>query len=839
VDETREQPPTTSGSDWYLDPAVLAAEVKHARPVGAPPPMIAGYDGLREVARGGQGVVYRGTQRSTRRPVAIKVLLDSSLASGAARRRFEREIDLVAGLRHPSIVSVYDSGATADGRLYLVMEFIDGVALDDAARGHPGEREPMSVRGTLDLFRRVCEAVQYAHQRGVIHRDLKPSNIRVDIAGEPHILDFGLAKLAARPDEAGRSALSTSGQFMGSLPWASPEQASGDPERIDTRSDVYSLGVILYQLLTGVFPYDVGSGLKATIDNILTAEPSRASRLRHDADDEVSTIVAKCLDKSPDRRYQSAGELARDICHYLNGEPIQAKRDSAWYTLRKNLRRYRLVAGATAAVAVAVSVGLVVSVLFWQRADHDRAIALAQFDRAEAINGFLVEMLSAADPDKDGKEVRVVDLLDRAAGTVDARFSRHGETRASVRMALSRLYSKLGQSAAAELQAREALKILVGEGRGESREGLAAESEAWSIAHKQGRTAEALPALERVLERQRAILGPNDPDTLATQGDLGQCLLATGKTDEALAMFQGAADAWRVAAGRDDPRALTLQTRIASVLADQGKLAEAEVILRDTLERQRRVMGPENSETMVALGNLGVLLIDLGRLEEAYPLQREGLDIEVRKLGPEHPVTLSAMNNLAKLLQDLGRLDEADVMMKQTLDARIKVLGEEHPHTLVTMSNYGVLLSKRGHKEESAQVARRVLDIRLRTLGEENLGTIISLNNLGGAINDLGRPEEAEQWYRRAVAAAERSLAPDHWLNALFRANLANCLIGLKRYDEAEEILLPAAARLLEALGPEHAHTIKARANLVKLYEAWGRPEKAAGFRAAAPAPAR
>lgn len=351
---------------WFLDQASLLEELKKSNVQRGRVPIIAGYDDLREISRGGQGVVYAATQRSTRRKVAIKVLLDGAFSSNAARRRFEREIDLVAGLKHPNIVQVYDSGSTAppDERLYFVMEFIDGLPLTDHARNRP-------MRDKLVLFADICEAVNYAHQRGVIHRDLKPSNIRVDSSGRPHVLDFGLAKAAGSSARDGMT-MSVSGQFLGSLPWASPEQAEGAMERIDTRSDVYALGVVLFQLLTEKFPYDVEASFREVLDNILNTEPSRPSIVDHASNDEIDTIVLKCLAKDPSRRYQTAGDLSRDIKHYLAGEPIDAKRDSMWYTMRKRLQRYRLLAAAALLLLLALVGGFAATLWQAHKADQQR-----------------------------------------------------------------------------------------------------------------------------------------------------------------------------------------------------------------------------------------------------------------------------------------------------------------------------------------------------------------------------------------------------------------------------------------------------------------------------------
>jgi len=319
-----------------------------------------GYEIIREIHRGGQGIVYQAIQKTTKRKVAVKVLHMGPFAGSRGRARFEREVAILAQLEHPNIVSVLDSGVTSEAagkQCFYVMDYVSGQTLD----AYLSSSASKPIQDILELFLKICDAVNAAHLKGITHRDLKPSNIRIDHSGEPHVLDFGLAKIVT--GEVTESAehpemMSMTGQFIGSLPWASPEQAEGAPSKIDIRSDVYSLGVILYQLLTGgKFPYQVIGNMRDVMDNILRAEPARPSTVRRQINDEVETIVLKTLQKERDRRYQSAGELAKDIKRYLTGQPIEAMRDSGWYMIRKAVRRHKLGFGAGAAL-LAVIVGV-------------------------------------------------------------------------------------------------------------------------------------------------------------------------------------------------------------------------------------------------------------------------------------------------------------------------------------------------------------------------------------------------------------------------------------------------------------------------------------------------
>jgi tetratricopeptide (TPR) repeat protein/predicted Ser/Thr protein kinase len=808
-----------TASNWYEDPALLTAEVKRSRAAKNAKLEVRGYDDLVELARGGQGIVYRAVQRSTRRKVAIKVLLDGSLASGAAQRRFEREIDLVASLRHPNIVSVYDSGTTDDDRLYLVMEFVEGVPLDQLWTGKSGA----PIREALAVIAAAAEAVQYAHQRGVIHRDLKPSNIRVDSARQPHILDFGLAKAAGRDRQD--LTLSTTGQFMGSLPWASPEQASGAPDAIDVRTDVYALGVILHQVLTGRFPYDVTGGLKATLDNILTAEPSRADKLRPEVGDEVATIIAKSLSKDPERRYQSAGEVARDIRRYLAGEPIEAKGDSAWYTVRKTLRRYRLAAGAAAAFVLLLSVALVVSLILGREARSQAA-------RLGAVNEFVLGMLGAVDPDKDGPNTKIVDLLDRAAETVDVRYAGHDDLRESLHDTLRKMYDKLSLFPKALAEA-ELLVALRKKAHGDNdADTLSAEAELASIMSRAGRSKEAAPILERVLAAQRNLHGPVDKRPLATLTTLSQCYRFLDRAKEAADLCEEVLPAAEAKHGSEDRSVIMLTGNLASAYHDLGNLADAERLYRDVIPRWEKAAGPEYSETIIANNNLGTLLILQNRHAEAETLFRAQLDVLTRRLGPDAVDVLGVKSNLSKLLQDMNKMDEAESMMLEALEGRITVIGEDHPHTMVTMNNVGTLYAKLKRYDESERYHRRTLALRSAKLGPEHSNTVISMNNLAGTLRDAGKLDEALGLYEKTVSITDRTLPAGHYFNALFRSNLGVTLYRLKRYPEAESKLVPAREALTKALGPNNPQTRQCSTTLADLYDAWGKPELAAPIRA-------
>ncbi len=358
----------------------MVRHVKSSRgeePAGAalpPPDALPGYEILGEIHRGGQGVVYEAMQKATRRRVAIKIMREGPFAGWRDRARFDREVQVLGALKHPSIVTIHDSGI-ASGSQFFVMDYIAGAPLDAwLAAG------PRSIDEILRLFLQVCDAVNAAHLKGIIHRDLKPGNIRVDDEGRPQILDFGLAKVAGADQERNTAGMTVIGQFVGSLPWTSPEQVQGTLEQVDTRTDVYALGVILYQMLTGTFPYDVAGPMRDVLNRIVSSEPVPPSSLRSEIDRDLEAIVLRCLQKEPQRRYQTAGELARDIERYRSGQPVAARGDSGWYLLAKTLRRYRVPVTVAAAFAALVGISLLASLSLWRQAvlQRDRAVAARQ-----------------------------------------------------------------------------------------------------------------------------------------------------------------------------------------------------------------------------------------------------------------------------------------------------------------------------------------------------------------------------------------------------------------------------------------------------------------------------
>lgn len=848
-------------SRWFEVEDGLLSELKLARGAQAAPEL-PGYDELLEVRRGGQGVVYSAVQRSTRRRVAVKVLRDgwagSARGQAAARVRFEREVDAVASLKHPNIVSLYDSGLTFDGRPYLVMEFVDGRPLDEALAGL-GSSTPGGMRPALALLATVARAVEHAHLRGVIHRDLKPSNVRVDREGRAKVLDFGLAKVVGGGIGGGSGGpeVSLSGQFVGSLAWASPEQVGGDASAVDARTDVYSLGVILYSALTGRMPYegasvpgspsvgaaaDSSGGLRAMIERIATAPPMRMSRVAPWVGDEVETIVQRCLAKDPARRYGGAGELAADIERFLEGRPILAKGDSALYAVRASLRRHRAVAlGALACLAVSAVAAGWLWVLYGRAIEAERSAAqqrdaaAASAATAEATAGFLREMLAAPDPNNRGREVRVTELLDSSARKLtrsdDAATPAEGRlppvSRAALLGTLGTTYLELGEWAKAEPLLVAALaerRRLLGEGHNDTIASVTAMS---YLRRTQGKLDEGLTLARQAVALASEHLAPGTIARLDAQHALGLALMERGLMDECVPVLERAVEEGRQAGAvlGDEPQ--TVVNSLALAYRKQRQLDRAEALYRDELARAIKGQGPDGPMAATLRGNLGSLLHERLKFGEAEEMYRASLAARERLYGAEHPEVLGARLNIAKFLTDRRRFDEAGPMHEQLASTCERVLGPEHPTTLIVLSNYAFYLDECGKKEEALAVMKKALEIRKRTLGVDHPSTLISMNNIAGLMSNLGQREQGLAMHMEVLGIREGKLGPEHRDTLISVNNAALVLQALERHEEAEKMFRRASDGASKTLGKDNWLHGAFRGNLGRCLVKLGRTAEA------------
>ncbi len=665
----------TTEIDWYRDPSLLLAELRRGQVAPAQLPVMAGYEDLRELRRGGQGVVYTAYQRSTKRQVAIKVLYEDFIPSPTKRRRFEREIELVAALEHPHIVRVYDSGVTAEGRLYLVMEYIDGSPLDEWLRTRYRSRgtgpEAPTVRELLGLFAIICEAVGYAHLRGVMHRDLKPSNILMDAHGQPHVVDFGIAKLTGGAGGVA-PAVTLEGHFLGTLSYASPEQVRGDPAAIDVRTDVYSLGVLLYEVVTGGAPYATSGPIADAVHSIAEQAPLALGIARRAAqeasgsltapvgrvDHELDTMVLKALAKDPQRRYSSAEALGRDLRRYLAGEPIDAQRDSGWYVLRKMVRRHRGAATAGAAFVVLLMMFGAAMALMYRRSRLEAA-------KANQIRVFLEDTLGSVGKPTSGGDVTLREVLDEAVHWVQIALADQPEVEASLRTTIGNSYRALGLHDNAERQLTRALEIhrnLFGDRHGavaQSLNGLA------QIHRDRGDLVRAEELSREALAIRRQVLGPNHPDLPIGLQNLASIARTRGDEIEAEKLLREALEIRRKLYGDRHADTAMTQFMLADILRAQRRFAEAEQLHRQALDTRLQVLDEEHPDVARSQLALGGVWIEAGKYGEAEPMLLRAHDKLEQTRGGGHSDTAEAVRLLIRLYQATGDDGRADLFRQR------------------------------------------------------------------------------------------------------------------------------------------------------------------------------
>jgi tetratricopeptide (TPR) repeat protein len=731
------------------------------------PARIGRYRILSLLGEGGMGVVYLAQQDRPERTVALKVM-KPGLASEERLRRFEREAEALGRLQHPGIAQIFEAGTADTGsgpRPFLAMEHVRGSSLLEHARD-------LGIRARLELLARICDSVAHAHQKGVMHRDLKPGNILVDEAGQPKVLDFGLAR-ATDVDLETVSMRTGEGAVLGTLPYMSPEQLSGDPAEVDTRTDVYSLGVVAYELLSGRLPHELRHKPIPEAARIVREEdPAPISAIDPALRGDAATIVAKALEKEKSRRYQSVADLGADLRRFLRDEPIQARPPSALYQLRKFAKRNRaLVAGVSAAL-VALVAGIIGTT--WQavRATEERnrsvlaqQSAEVQARRSKEVQEFLQGMLRSLDPGRDGRDVKVIDVLAKAARRIDGAFPDEPLVEAPLRTAIGLSFKDLGLYSEAE------------------------------------------PHLRRALELLRLHLGEDDPETDTARNNLAVLLQNLGKLPEAEVLLRGAVESYRERLGPEDPTTLVMTGNLAQLLQAHGQEAEALILMEKTLEAQRRILGSSHASTLDTMINLGGLYQGLGRLPEAEALLLEAVDALARERGPDHPRTLIARGNLASVYYGQVKLEAAERALRENLPELRRVLGPEHGEALTAAYNLALVLDARNEKEEAATLLREVLAARERVYGDETPLTLETMRTLALVLVELGLLAEAEALQRRELEIERRVLGADHPDMLRTVHELGQTLRDQDSLVEAEQLLLEACEGRERLNGLDHPDT--------------------------------
>ncbi len=748
------------------------------------PEQIGQYRILDVLGEGGMGVVYRAQQENPRRVVALKVI-KPGVESPETIRRFEHECQVLGWLQHPGIAQVYEAGTAEAGygpQPFFAMELVQGQPLAQYAHA-----QRLGIRARLELLARICDAVHHAHQKGVIHRDLKPGNILVDEAGQPRILDFGVAR-ATNADIRAATLQTSVGQLLGTVGYMSPEQIAGDPSALDTRSDVYTLGAILYELLTGRVPVDVSRRtLPEAARAIVEEEPEPLRLANRSLRGDIEAIVSKALEKDKRHRYQSASDLAADIRRYLSDQPVSARPVTAIYQLRKFARRNRALVVGLLTTGLALIVGIVGTSTGMVRAQRAEREARSAAAKAGAISYFIGEILGAVEPGREGRDVKVFEILDQAAAALDNEWSEHPEVEAALRLRLGTSYYRLGLYEPARTQ------------------------------------------LRRALELDQRIYGANSPEVAKTLSTLGTLMHVMGDYGEAEALHRAALDIRRRKAA--DADLANSINNLAALLHFQGRYDEAEQLYRETLALQRRVLGTEHAQIAATLNNLGAIYRQRGDLARAEQLHRQALPIYARTLGERHPDYVTCLGNLAVIMERQDRLDEAEELYGQVLELRRELLGPDHSQVGTTLNNLAKVCMRRGEYGRAEELYREALAVCQRAFGEEHPQTAAVYGNLAKSLLEQDRRAEAEAHGRQAVDLATRTLPAGHWSIGVLQAIHGTTLLRLGQYEQAETVLLQAHAALTAARGPQYERTREVAERLVELYEAWGRPAQAAEWR--------
>ena len=754
------------------------------------------------IGTGGMGAVYEGAvyeavQENPRRTVAIK-LMRRGIVSRSALRRFEFESQILARLRHPGIAQVYEAGThveEGEETPYFIMEYIPGAEpITEYA-----QRQDLSIKERMTLFRMVCDAVQHGHLKGIVHRDLKPANILISSSGQPKVIDFGVAR-STDSDLALTTLQTDVGQILGTLQYMSPEQCAADPNDIDTRSDVYALGVVLHELLTGQVPYDVGAAaLHEAVRIIREDSPARLSTIDRRLKGDLETITGKALEKERGRRYQSASALADDIGHWLDDEPIKARPPSAIDMLIRFARRHTAAAIAISAVFLTLLVTVTITTFSAIEALRQREIAqeaqvdqVRQREAAVSVKDFLKEMIANVDPARSGRiaEAGMSEMLERASERIDLEFADQPGLQAELRTTLGDTWTGIGL-------------------------------------YDQG-----LKEYQVAFDLREELYGAESKEALLSKGRLGRALDRMGRQDEAIEMFRQQIEGMSLVVSLEDPDLLKAKIDLSGVHRERGQFAEAEVLLAEVIDGSSIVSAEHSNLSVSAKVAMGQLVRAQGDptggeqwfVDALADLdQMEGVD-HVRRQSIQYNVAIS------KAIQD--QTEEAIVMLRQLLEDRESTLGADHPQTLATAGTLGGVLANSGDLAAAEPHFQRVYDGQLRVLGAEHPNTLNTLSNLGNMQMEQGKFELGYASAQMGLAAAMRTRGLDDPTTCMFQRLMARVLIKQEKYEEAQELAQLAVDGAVSVYGENSGETTLALDMLLQVLDAKGDTEGAEAVRA-------
>ena len=813
-----------------------------------PGTIVGPYRIVREIGRGGMGVVYQAERADGefQQRVALKVVRPGT-GNAAVLTRFRRERQILARLEHPCIARLFDGGAHVDGRPYFAMELVEGEPITTCC-----QRVAMPVRDRIALFRRICDAVQYAHGNLVVHRDLKPSNIFVTPAGEPKLLDFGIAKVLTEDGDAESTELTQDSGRVFTPAYAAPEQVRREP--ITTATDVYGLGVILFELLTGRRPFATAGESVFDLERaVLEHDAPRPSSLVRGLDRDLDAIVLKALRKEPQHRYASAGALADDLARYHDGRPVAARPDGRRYRVGKFVRRHRIAIGAAALVVLSLISGL--GATAWQA--RQKTLAAQE---AEAVKNFLVSLFQQADPvGAAGRNVSLREVLDAGSARVEQEFQAHPEVRAELQTVLAGVYTELGVLDRAGTLAEEALKtheqlygprhprvannlrqlasLAVARGDAAAGADLARRALAIHREHAGGRhadvaetldvlvlalgqggqVAEAVEAAEESLAIRRELFGEEHRLVAESMNNLAVLFRRQGRFEESAALYQQVLDMRRRLLGNEHPHvALTLHN-FSALQVFRGEYQQAADLSREALEHFRRLYGDEHQLTLAARSTLATIDRVLGRYDTAEANMRSILEVWGRTVGLDHPNAMSTAGALARIHRERGQLAEAERVLRD-LDARAQQrLGPNHPLAAGIRRTLGGVLADRGRVDEAGRLLQDALDTFRKVYGASHLEIAETLHELGLLARARGALDEAATFLNEAVSMRRTLVGDAHLATAQSLAALGEVQLRNSAYDEAALTLEQALPILERTLPADHPQLVAAHARLDQL----------------------
>jgi tetratricopeptide (TPR) repeat protein/predicted Ser/Thr protein kinase len=728
------------------------------------------YKVLNTLGSGGTAIVYKAFDPVLNRHVALKFLLGQDAAE---ENRLLQEARAQAQIEHDDICKIYEVG-TFSGKHYIAMQLIDGESLDQAAT-------KMTVEEKCRIIQQVSEAIHAAHRLGIIHRDLKPGNImveRTETGWSPYVTDFGLARQIALPGTT------IQGLIVGTPSYMSPEQAWGNSEALDRRTDVYSLGATMYRIFSGRPPFD-GKTVDVIFD-LAHKDPDPLRKIVPQVPIDIETIVMKCLEKEPNRRYDSARAVSEEIKRYLDGDPITARPPDLFYKLGRKVKKHKVivaVAGIALAAIVLSTIIFVVQVMNERnRAEEARRIAEHEAARANAVKEFLQTTLTSADPFGDqGRDITLVEAVQAASKQIDEKLKNQPEIEAEVRNTIGVTFLDLGRHDEAEQQLKKALEI-------------------WD-----------------------KLKSTNNQYYASTLDHLGTLYQEKGMINDSEKAFRQSLMLRKSLFKGDNAQVAQSLNNLAVLLRDKGQIDEAEKLHRESLEMRKKIFGPEHEEVATSLNNLGGIQVSKSDFAGAESTFREVLRLDQKRYGEDHPNVALSLNNLAIVLQRGGKLDEAESLIKKTMAMNERLLGKEHPLTANSLNNLGRVLLAKGNLEEAENTFRNCLSVRQKILPANHPHIALTMNNLGQTLQQKNEFAKAEPFFRESLAILSKSDF-DPAYRAAVKSNLGECLTNLNRLPEAEKMLTEGHAELLALNGENNAETKLAAKRLAQLKSLLNKP---------------